>query len=258
MRERIEAIQELLKKCAIKYNDENIQNIPFDCDDRYDENQKNYIMCYNKNNPELEKYCGPDFGFYHWPTANIHSFEKTRDEIIEASKTPPTIDKVGWYGNIYSPLMGVLEYYTRPLLNKIGEDNPELFDIVHISPHEGYIDNRISNYLSLPDLMRYKYLIDIGGNSWSCRLKWLLFSKRPLLLIDRVYLDYWHKDLIPYEHYIPVKMDLSDLLEQVEWMKNNYEKSLEIANNAYEFAIHHFTEDKILERIYYVYQNLSS
>ena len=51
-------------------------------------------------------------------------------------------------------------------------------------------------------------------------------------------------------------MDLSDLLEQVEWIKNNYEKCLEIANNAYDYAINNFTEDKLLERVYYVYQNV--
>jgi hypothetical protein len=181
----------------------------------------------------------------------------TKNEIIKEANKEPTIDKIGWYGNIYSPQSNVIEYYTRPLLKKIGDENPQLFDIFHILPNNGIIDGNINNYLSLPDLIKYKYLIDIGGNGYSGRLKYLLFSKRPLLLVDRNYVEYFHNDLIPYKHYIPVKMDLSDLLEKVNWMKNNYAKSLEIANNAFEYAVNHFTENKLLERVYYVYKNIN-
>ena len=55
---------------------------------------------------------------------------------------------------------------------------------------------------------------------------------------------------MPYKHFIPVKMDLSDLLEQSKWVQNNYEKCLEIANNAFEYAVNNFTEEKLIERIY--------
>ena len=51
-------------------------------------------------------------------------------------------------------------------------------------------------------------------------------------------------------------MDLSDLLEQVNWMKNNEEKSLEIAKNAFEYATHNFTLDKFLDRVKILYDEL--
>jgi len=261
MVERINSIQYFLNKCAKKYNDNKISKIDFNCNDRGNENEdhKQYSMCYNKNNPNLEKFCGPDCFFYNWPSANIFSFEDTKNQIILASEKEPTIDKVGWYGNINSPLFGVIEYHTRPLLKQIGDQNPDLFDIYHIppNPNNGIINENIHNYMSLPDLMKYKYLIDIGGNGWSGRLKWLLFSKRPLLLVDRNYIEYFYNDLIPYEHYIPVRMDLSDLIEQVEWMKDNYDDCLQIANNAFEYAVQNFTEEKFLERVYYVYKNIT-
>jgi len=119
------------------------------------------------------------------------------------------------------------------------------------------INNNNPNYLSLPDLMKYKYLIDIGGNGYSGRLKFLLFSKRPLLIVDRNYIEYFHDDLVPYLHYIPVKMDLSDLDEQVNWMISNPEKSLEIANNAFEYAMNNFNLDNLIDRVYHVYKNLT-
>jgi len=180
-------------------------------------------MCYNKNNPNLKKYCGPDWVFHNWTSANINDFETTKNEIIVASIKYPTIDKIGWYGNIYSHSCDVIESKTRPLLKIIGDNNSTFFDIIHVDAHN--INNNNPNYLSLPDLMKYKYLIDIGGNGYSGRLKFLLFSKRPLLIVDRNYIEYFHDDLVPYLHYIPVKMDLSDLDEQVNWMISNPEKS---------------------------------
>jgi hypothetical protein len=258
--ERVEAIEYFLNMCYLKYRDENILKIPFNTNDRGNKNEniKEYSMCYNKNKEILKKYCGPDWTFYNWKSASINSFEDMKNQIIIESNKDPTINKIGWFGNINSPLSDVPEYKTRPLLKKIGDENKDIFDIKNISPINGIIDKSNRDYLSTIDLIKYKYLIDIGGNGYSGRLKYLLFSKRPLLIIDRAYIEYFHDNLIPYIHYIPVKEDLSDLLQQVKWMTENYQKSLEIANNAYKFAMDNFTLDKIIDRVYYVYQNINN
>jgi hypothetical protein len=260
MGERERGLIYLFNKCYEKYGNEDIKNIRFNCNDRGNENgHSEYSMCYNKNNPNLKKYSGPDWVFWHWPSANITQFEDTKNEIISQYEKYPnaSIHKVGWVGNIYSPLCDVIEYKTRPLLKKIGDENPELFEIFHVGPlSSGKIDNTIPNYLSLSELIKYKYLIDIGGNGYSGRLKFLMFSRRPLLIVDRNYIEYFYDELIPYKHYIPVKMDLSDLLDQVNWMISNPDKSLEIANNAFDYAINNFKIDNLVDRIYYVYKNL--
>jgi hypothetical protein len=176
---------------------------------------------------------------------------------MNASISNPEVDKVGWIGNIYSPLPDVIEFHTRPVLKKIGDANPDLLETFHVRAPNYLIDDTLPHYLSLPNLVKkYKYLIDIGGNGYSGRLKFLLFSKRPLLIVERNYIEYFHNELIPYVHFIPVKMDLSDLLEQIQWMKNNEKKCNEIANNALDFAVNNFTEDKLLERVNFVYRNI--
>lgn len=54
----------------------------------------------------------------------------------------------------------------------------------------------------------------------------------------------WFSHLIkPYEHYIPIKYDLSNLIEQIEWVKNNDEKAKIIAENAYKFAETYFSNE---------------
>jgi hypothetical protein len=49
--------------------------------------------------------------------------------------------------------------------------------------------------------------------------------------------------IIPYTHYIPVNYDLSNLIEQIEWVKNNDDKAKQIAENAYQFAETYFSTE---------------
>lgn len=42
------------------------------------------------------------------------------------------------------------------------------------------------------------------------------------------------------KHYVPIKNDLSDLLEKVEWLKANDDKAYEIAQAGSVFARYHF------------------
>jgi FkbM family methyltransferase len=54
----------------------------------------------------------------------------------------------------------------------------------------------------------------------------------------------WFSHLIlPYVHYIPVNYDLSNLIEQIEWVKNNDDKAKIIANNASHFSKIYFSSE---------------
>ena len=75
------------------------------------------------------------------------------------------------------------------------------------------------------------------------------------MLVERTYIEYFHNDLEPFVHFVPVKRDLSDLVEKATWVKENPEKACIIAQNAYMFAMKNFTKEKICERIKTVYEN---
>jgi len=110
-----------------------------------------------------------------------------------------------------------------------------------------YVGNVLLNstkYISTPDLVKkYKILIDIEGIGYSGRLKFLLWSHRPVLLVDRPHKEYFFEHLKEWDHYIPVKRDLSDLLEKTKWCMDNYNKALLIAENAYNFSKQYLTRD---------------
>jgi hypothetical protein len=71
--------------------------------------------------------------------------------------------------------------------------------------------------VSLWDHRNFKYLIDCPGIGYSGRLKWLLASGRPVFIVERKIVEYWLESLQPWVHFIPVKEDLSDLMEA--WRK---------------------------------------
>jgi hypothetical protein len=254
------AIQYFLNECSIKYKDDNIKTMPFNTND-IGNDKKEYSMTYDKRKPYLKQYCGPDWTFYYWKCSSVDSFEETVKEIARNADIAPTINRIAWYGNIYSPLPNAVEYKTRPLLKKIGDKHPDIFHIVHVEPiknekNQSMVGKHHPRYISMPELTKYTYLLDIGGNGYSGRLKYLMYTKRPILYVDRYYVEYFQDDLIPYVHYIPVKMDLSDLYMQVKWIVLNPEKCKEIAQNAFEYAITHFTKDKWIDRVYDVYQKI--
>lgn len=244
------SVRYLLDLCSEKYKDKGISKVKIKTGDTGNDSDKlMYVCCYNQyTQPDQLNFCGPDGSFYKWNVLP-NSFEDLTYEISKRSLETPCKNKVGWYGNIHTTKLA-WGGHNRKILKEIGDKNKDKFEIVQSTVNS-------KNSKTLPDLVsHYRYLIDIGGNGYSTRLKYLLFSRRPLLLVDRAHVEYFNCELKPYVHYIPVKMDLSDLIEKTLWMFDNNEKCKEVSENAFEFASKNFSLDLILERIYQVYKNL--
>lgn len=210
---------------------------------------REHSMAYPTDEPDRKEFCGPDWTFWHWPSSRIENSMETFRMVAEAGLSEPPVDKVAWFGNMHSAGPETQERRTRTMLvEHFGRVHPDSFDCFHINTVAGQ-----HHYMSLPDMTRkYRYLIDVGGSGYSGRTKFLMFSGRPLLFVERRYIEYFQDDLKPWVHYIPVREDLSDLLDRLGWMRDNDSKALEIARNARDFAVENFTMDKVLERIRYV------
>lgn len=247
MSTRHTSVIELLKMCADRYGTPDIRNMKFTVADKGANPNRPpvYMSCHNKfSHPHFKDFCGPGHTFYKWNMLP-QTFEETAKSIADFGRFTPTIDKVGWYGRI-NCTVSAAEGHTRLKLSQIASQHQDKFDVVNTSR---------KTYKSMQDLAKeYRYLIDVGGNGYSGRLKYLMFSNRPLIIVDRYYVEYFHDDMIPFVHYIPVKTDLSDLIEKEEWMRNNDSECKKIAQNALDFANKNFTKEKILERVFFVYK----
>lgn len=185
----------------------------------------------------------PDFNFHAWPQVGIEDYEIVIREIDNAGLIPYEINKVGWIGNTNT-------HSNRKKLLEVGDAHKELFDFFDM---RWYLSGRTflnpTKYISTPELVKkYSMLIDVEGCGYSGRVKHLLWSHRPLLLVDRPYKEYFFEHLKEWVHYIPVKRDLSDLVEKTIWCMENYDKALVIAENAFQFSQIHLTRDACYEQ----------
>jgi hypothetical protein len=213
------------------YNWDNFNEIIIYTQD-YESNKDNFT--YSKQNSY--KNLVPDFNFHSWPEVGIYDYDMLIKEIDIAGLNLFEINKVGWIGNKNTN-------FRRHILMQIANENKELFDCFDMEwINVGKKTLNSTKYISIPDLVKkYSILIDIEGNGYSGRLKFLLWSHRPLLLVDRPHKEFFFEHLKEWEHYIPVKRDLTDLIEKTKWCLDNYDKALSIAENAYNFSKQYLT-----------------
>ena len=101
----------------------------------------------------------------------------------------------------------------------------------------------VGRHMSIRDMQQYRAVIDVDGNSWSSRFGTLLCQSSVVLKVQPKYVDYFYPTLEPWKHYIPVREDLSDLLELVQ-LATSYQHSAivqQIIYNANEWCRHHMT-----------------
>ena len=101
-------------------------------------------------------------------------------------------------------------------------------------------------YVSFFDFFNYKYQMNLDGTVAAYRLPFLLAGGSLVLKADSPYYEHFYPSLAPWKHYVPVKADLSDLLEKIQWAKDHDDKAQDIARNAAQFARSHLTPHPVL------------
>ena len=106
--------------------------------------------------------------------------------------------------------------------------------------HEFLTNMRFKPFVPMLDSAMYRYQIDIDGNTnaWGALFQKLLMG----CLVFKVqsphqFTQWYYTRLEPYVHYIPIKADLSDLLEKVIWARANTEDARRIAANGQSLAL---------------------
>ncbi|KAJ7358539.1 hypothetical protein DFH08DRAFT_802355 [Mycena albidolilacea] len=103
--------------------------------------------------------------------------------------------------------------------------------------HAVYLEEEIkANY-------KYKYLLDLDGNSFSGRYFGLLRSGS-LVFKSSTFSEFFDDWLIPYVHFTPVLPYLSDLEKNIEWAIENHEEARQIQANGLEYAKRVLTDNQ--------------
>lgn len=103
------------------------------------------------------------------------------------------------------------------------------------------------NYMSLEEQSNYKYILHIPGHSFAYRLTSELAMGSVILMVQSEYSIWYSHLLIENVHYIPIKKDLSDLVEKFEWCLQNPEECKKIAGCALEFYEKYLNRDFVFD-----------
>jgi hypothetical protein len=134
--------------------------------------------------------------------------------------------------------------HRKKLLN-ISKKNPDLFD-VKIALQNSKLPDYSVDFLSRTDQVSYKYQLVVDGmTSTYPAYYYKLYSGSLTFKQESDNVQWFYSFLKPYEHFIPVKNDLSDLVEKINWAKRNDSDAKKIASNAREFVKNHLTEENI-------------
>ena len=125
-------------------------------------------------------------------------------------------------------------------LIKIGRENPNLFN-VSLTNFFFFKDEEKeygpkTKHISFFKFFDYKYQLNIDGTVASYRFPYLLAGNGVVLKQESPYYEFFYKELQPNVHYVPVKRDLSDLVEKINWAKENDKQMREISLAGRRFA----------------------
>ncbi|KAJ7096843.1 glycosyl transferase family 90-domain-containing protein, partial [Mycena epipterygia] len=175
------------------------------------------------------------------------------DNIPWEDKTP----KIYWRGMSNGGMIIGENYhhFARFKLADMAREHPDLMDVAITRFAETLCEegcdraavlaeyNITGNSQPREDLYRYKYVIDVDGTTFSGRFLGLLRSGS-LVFKSTLFEEYFNDWLRPFEHYVPVKADLSDLVQQITWANEHPDEARLIQQRGMEMARRVLTDDQ--------------
>ncbi|XP_063617496.1 protein O-glucosyltransferase 2-like isoform X1 [Cydia splendana] len=137
----------------------------------------------------------------------------------------------------------------RLQLVDVARANPDLFN-VSLTNFFFFLDKQEqygpkSPHISFFKFFDYKYQINIDGTVASYRLPYLLAGGGTVMKQTSPYYEHFYGQLVPWEHFVPVSRDLSDLAQRARWARAHDEEALKIARNGRKFVNDHLLPQHI-------------
>jgi hypothetical protein len=152
-----------------------------------------YLLTFCRNNL-YKTNLFPNFNFNHWLEANIGNYEDeynyfTNNQIKWSNKS----DIVFWSGA-----------NTNPIRQKIS-DSSKKYNNYFIN----ILDKNRSNNISIKDIVKSKYLLNMNGYSYGGRLNYLFLSGSCVIILknmneEKCYEEFFYKEFIPNVDYIEI------------------------------------------------------
>ncbi|KAB2580669.1 KDEL motif-containing protein 2 [Lasiodiplodia theobromae] len=172
----------------------------------------------HKDNPYM--WVIPDFDGWTYPDDAVGSYVQFRNEVAEIEKPfEEKIPQLSWRGSL-----GVNHGLRQALMD--ASDGKSWSDVKAIDWRTR------SNVLAMKDFCNYQYVAHTEGNTWSGRLRYLHNCNSVPVIHDLDWVAHYYpllQDSGPYQNYIKVKRDFSDLDEKMEHLIAHPDEAKRIA-----------------------------
>lgn len=173
-------------------------------------------------------------------------------------------EKAFWRGAASDKIYSLENYQEKPRykISLLSQLHPECVDAgFSRAPEEvaHAFSNLILGNAPVTGHLSYKYLPVLDG--WMCTFpgfQWRLLSGSLTFKQDSDEVQYFYSALKPYVHYVPVKNDMGNLLEMIQWAKAHDSECREISQNARAFALKNLMPSQIYAYLYWVLDQYSS
>lgn len=109
----------------------------------------------------------------------------------------------------------------RKLLCDLALQHPTLLDAKLVGDNrwkDANVSHLYGDRISSWKFQNYRAVLDVDGNAWSSRFGRLLCLPSVVVKIAPRDVDYFYPELRPWQHYVPVQADMSDLVEIVQYV----------------------------------------
>ncbi len=218
------------------------------------------LFCFAKKKTEQTGVLFPDFenivGFYPWRQTTIDASQKHLWE----SKLNKAIWRGGLCGEDEYVENGCYESFPRMKAVRLSIERPDLIDARFTQSGAGLYKNFEENeslYLSskipISEQIKYKYQILVDGVTCAySRTFWQLLSNCLVLKQESENCQWYYPGLKANVHYIPLKEDISDLAEKIQWAKSHDAECKRIAAAGTRFANEWLGREECLFYVYHL------
>ncbi|XP_036869024.1 protein O-glucosyltransferase 1 isoform X5 [Manis javanica] len=182
-----------------------------------------------------------------WPIypTGLGRWDLFREDLVRAAAQWPWKKK-----NSTAYFRGSRTSPERDPLILLSRKNPKLIDAEYTKNQawksmKDTLGKPATKDVHLVDHCKYKYLFNFRGVAASFRFKHLFLCGSLVFHVGDEWLEFFYSQLKPWVHYIPVKTDLSNVQELLQFVKANDDVAQEIAERGSQFIMNHLQMDDI-------------
>jgi hypothetical protein len=175
------------------------------------------------------------------------------EKAAEATDFDSRIEVIKWRGRLSGPDYPTIENcgeFPRYLLLMLSLQHPDVID-ARLTNHGNLVGSEsavaLRRQLELqfggpaakvpaPGFVPYKYLASLDGAVAAWKRVPTSLASGSVLLLQHRWSQFFYPGLQPWEHYVPLKPDISDILERYAWLRGHPARARAIADNGRRFA----------------------